>query len=172
MRNPLTREWRHQYVNRLKKLGLEHIGDGFNADVFQHPTMPDVAVKVVDAVDRQHFNFTRWSMKHSWNPWVPKFHSIQMIDVVNSTAYGIIFTERLDRIGGYEYTQFTRDFFDTDPEFLCVDSVREALHQVDSDDLRTLLNFLLRKPHSLDLHQENFMKRGDQIVFVDPWSGN
>ena len=171
MSNPLTKEWRQHYVKRLTSMGLEQLGNGFCANVFQHPTMPTIAVKVVEATDKQFFRYMKWAKEHPWNPWVPQFYDSQLIDVVNERGYGIIFLERLERISETEYVEFMTEQLCCTSSRVSADSLREAEAKCHSDDLRSLIHFLLVSAKSLDLHQGNFLKRGQQIVFVDPVAG-
>lgn len=171
MRRPLTYEWRDHYIKRLKGMGIEQLGNGFCANVFQHPTMPDIAVKVVEATDRQFFKFLHWSKRHYWNSWVPKFYDVTMVDVVNNKGYGIIFLERLEKIGDAEFQLFLEDTLFCTKKSLTVTCLERAVNMVHDDDLRSVLHFILVRSKGMDLHQGNFMKRGEQIVFVDPVYG-
>jgi hypothetical protein len=52
-------------------MGLKHLGKGYSADVFQHPTMPDVAVKVF-IYDPGFATYAKFCAQHESNPYLLK----------------------------------------------------------------------------------------------------
>lgn len=171
----LTRERRVDYVHRLRTLDIYGLGRGFNSHVFQHPVIESCAVKVVDTKDKVYFDFLDWVKENQHNPYAPQIYDVMFVDVIGDTqSYAIVFMEKLDRIGMKEYNSFleTMGFKNDGIQFLSELDVMSARdYAVDDMDLHALLTYLLTKPFSLDLHQGNFMKRGDQVVFSDPFAG-
>lgn len=151
------------YVQRLRQLGIRELGHGYYAHVFQHPTIASCAVKVVEACDEGYLYFMSWSMAHQDNPYVPRFYDATHITVDDGSKYVIIFMEKLGRISEVEYGKFLAKVNTT---------LVLGLYSVDTDPaLYELLTCLLAKPLSIDLRQGNLMKRGDQVVCVDPFAG-
>lgn len=156
-----TAESRITYVRRLRDLGIEQLGHGYYSHVFQHPQLPDIAIKVVDSEDFMYLRWARWSKLHPGNAFMPVIESI-----IQYQDYALVFMEKLERIHDMEYDTFLADigwpggFNSTN-----IESARDDVH---SDDLRLVLYFLARYKGFLDLHPNNFMQRGHQIVFSDP----
>lgn len=69
-------EFIEDYTKRLKKQGARIIGEGLYATVYQHPTHPNVVVKVFEPkYGKNYLGYVRacqTSFKN--NPWVPKFY--------------------------------------------------------------------------------------------------
>jgi hypothetical protein len=67
----LSAERKSEYIKRLKEMGLKHLGKGVWSDVFQHPTMKDVAVKV-SVWDPGFSAYTEFCRAHTSNPYLIK----------------------------------------------------------------------------------------------------
>lgn len=157
------------YVLQLTdKYKIKLLGRGVGGHVFQHPTMPDVAVKVCTAKDVNYMKYAKYCMKHSLNPWVPKIMHIE--DVANSSGdYHIVFMEKLRSISMREFSEFLEDVLSIDHLKPTDDEIHDAASMKHGDsDLQSLLRYLVSFDDALDFTAQNFMKRGKQIVFVDP----
>ncbi len=67
----LLAERKSEYIKRLKDMGIKPLGKGAFSDVFQHPTMPDVAVKI--AVWNPGFmDYVHLCQQHPSNPYLLK----------------------------------------------------------------------------------------------------
>lgn len=71
----LKAERRTEYVQRLKNMGIKHLGKGAWADVFQHPTMKDVVVKI-STWDPGFSAYTKFCTDHPNNPYLLKIISL------------------------------------------------------------------------------------------------
>lgn len=71
----LKAERKSEYVQRLKDMGIKQLGKGAWADVFQHPTMKDVAVKV-SIWDPGFSAYTKFCTEHPKNPYLLKIVSV------------------------------------------------------------------------------------------------
>jgi hypothetical protein len=60
------------YLARLKNRGIKTLGSGLHAEVFQHPTMSDVVVKMFDATDRAYMYWLRTIVRNQNNKYMPK----------------------------------------------------------------------------------------------------
>lgn len=127
--------------------------------------MPNMAVKVLDAGDKAYLKFLEWARRNQHNPYVPTVYDVVYVDVINNHGYVIVFLEMLKDLNSTEYDIFLEEL---QCKHLNYNSLLDARDSVQSDELRTLLNYLVSKQKLLDLHQANFMRRGDHIVFTDP----
>lgn len=117
-------EDRHKnYLNHLiKDIGIKQLGAGSYANVFQHPTYHNVAVKVVRREDPLYMKFIRLCIKYQGNPWLPRIISIHDIDfykaekdILNIPSSGkehIIFFEKLRPATSEEITKALLFFLD------------------------------------------------------------
>lgn len=172
----LSDESKSDYVHRIRDdLGLTMVGRGFNAHVFQHPAIDDMVVKVVVDHDKGYFYYFRWVLKNQNNPFVPKIYDIRKIQCTNPEAdgpkYSIIFMEKLEHIDDYEYHEFMAEMECIDPKHYTTDDIAHARDHSRNDHLRAVLTHLMNRPTSIDFHKGNFMKRGKQIVIIDPLVG-
>ena len=157
------------YIEHLtKEEKVELLGRGFAGHVFQHPTMKDVAVKVVHGDDENYLKFARWAKKNSHNPFVPKIHGIENVVDDDGDKYVIIFMEKLQSMSLAAYKRFVEDDLGADAEELTGADIEIAARETEDGDLRQVLKFLLKFDDALDLHDDNFMLRGKQVVFTDP----
>lgn len=76
----LHEETINAYIRRLKRIkNIRGLGSGYYSEVFQHPTMPDVAVKLCVENDPLAIMYLRETEKHPANPWFPKIFSIHKV---------------------------------------------------------------------------------------------
>lgn len=181
------------YVADLVKKRMKKIGqNGMFADVFQHPTLPNVAVKVYTLADRAYQEFHSWASHNQSNPYVPKFigkpHEYEVDpeheDDEPDFGYGIVFMEKLRDIGIPKYNKFwvnvfgekearriTSGTFDFDLQWeFEYKEVEKAIEMLGDKDphLSDILDFIVGSNRKIDLTERNIMLRGNQVVFVDP----
>ena len=173
-----------EYTHRLQvALGIRDLSadsPGRYAHVFEHPTMPDVAVKVLPTKCTRYLAFATFCWKESRasdrtvqprNEWIPYVHSIHLRGDI-----AIVFLERLHRLWPSDlYYSFVKDasgksvLDENDIEFWW--AVAET---TDDCGLKRLAKFLgqYRFRDALDLNHYNVMLRssspGLQIVICDP----
>ncbi len=105
-------ETMYQYETRLtKELGLKPLGWGACSVVFQHPTIPEVAVKIYQR-DKAFDSFIKFCTAHKANSYLPRIDSVynvsstgELLQIFDSTgakpdkkfkkAMTILFMEKL-----------------------------------------------------------------------------
>lgn len=179
------------YVERLiKRHGINQIGKGYWGIVFQHPTHPDIVVKVYKGQDQDYTKYLNWCQRNQDNPYVPKIidvHSHEYLDkrkgvgnrdVRYQSFFEIVFMEKLKPVSLAEYKRQLKnlginDFIDTgNVEDLTYDAFEEAYQEGYMDvDLAKWWKFIRTMPEDrLDINHRNVMLRGKQLVFIDPLS--
>jgi len=173
--NQLLAETYDEYIKRLRDLDVAEIASGEFGVIFQHPTMKDVAVKIVKA-DDAYMQYVAFCRKNKGNPWLP-----EIIDVNESTLddkrIDIVFMKVLkpatdkDVVLGFQtlapgadlkrFSEQTRLSY---PEWM------QAVRFAKGIDERQLCVFMAKHFNRLDLYTRNFMMRGTQLVFNDPLS--
>ena len=161
----LTAETYKEYTKRLEKqLKLQVLGQGAFGKVFQHPTMPKVAVKIVkrDPANQKWLTFCK---DHQSNPYVPKLYGVNTLVLDDSKSAYAVFMEKLkpitdsDHDAVHQYQLLTK-----------FSGTAQELGKWDPD-LASVLDFLRSsKGHHLDLNFSNVMVRGKHLVVTDPLS--
>lgn len=168
------------YIYRLRDSGIKRLGDGAHGEVFVHPTDPTIAVKIVskDSANRLWLNFCETQQE---NPFVVKIHHIQDIELEDTRKAYAVFMERLKPMTELRYNKFLRSvdlgnrlaeaanyawvFIANDKRFW-----EEAAKGTKDANLAKVAYYLSKTQRRLDMNEDNFMLRGNQIVFVDPLS--
>lgn len=171
------------YVKRLKDtLNVTRLGKGAWGQVFQHPKMPNVAVKVFHS-DPKYNRFIRWAQKHQNNRFIPKV--IDVVDVnSNDGKMSIVFFEKLtpatDTAVKKELNRIRKILgisaigrqFKNFNAFTPAEWEQMAEQTKDADLAEfaqwMVANVTSRKKPTIDLHNKNVMLRGSQLVFTDP----
>ena len=183
-------EGKHEYLDRVWELGIKHLGAGSFATVFQHPTDPNIVVKIVTRRDPAYLNYLNWARKNQRNRYVPKILAVYKVRFKFKDSAIIVFMEKLKPLKPAEWVQFAYSLIGTkhkeitDMLFLHVTPVHTderlrlrledygwiAKHTADKD-LKEIM-FVLPKLGKPDLKRNNVLKRSgefhDQFVFVDP----
>jgi hypothetical protein len=183
------------YVQRLKKLGIRRIGGGEYGLVFQHPTLPDVVVKLLVEKDPDYMSWVQFSQKHQDNPYVPKIFNVSQdknrFDPEMFKRFGssnlldmhLIFMEKLKPVTMNEYKKFGTHLADLANGVARKDAFMWK-HIRDTPILWSLLSKqkedlalaevakFISDGHAgmLDVHEGNVMKRGAQVVIIDPFA--
>lgn len=71
----LLAERNSEYIKRLKQMGIKPIDKGSMSHVFEHPTMPNVAVKVYIWNDG-FSKYAKFCQQHTKNPYLLKVYDI------------------------------------------------------------------------------------------------
>lgn len=105
----LFEESKPDYFNRLEQeLKIERLGSGAFARVFQHPTHPEVVVKIFTDEDRAYKAFLKFVLANQGNKYLPKILSVhhhdhtpkkkikdRSIDELVDSRYTLVFMEKL-----------------------------------------------------------------------------
>ena len=200
----VTAETLEQYLHFLRKQDIKKLGrPGLSAVVFEHPTMTNVAVKVIVSSDPYYLRYVEFCKKHPNNPWLPKILSgpeTRLLDVdddwndkPSKDRKGIsikqkvifIFLEKLRSSTPLDRANAVEHFWDllkeqTDdpanfPKFIRFSDFgpgdwKILSKQTKDPHIAALADFLYRFDKYLDLHSDNLMLRGSQLVFSDPVS--
>jgi hypothetical protein len=171
--------WR--YVRRLKhQRRAKQLGAGYYSTVFAHPDHPNVVVKVVPARDKGYLQYVRWAARHQGNPYVPRLlarYEVRARLGKRRSVYHLVFMERLEPLGQRPAKQLAALFGDAaalnrlegESVAAVTSMLRAALRDARLDaQLAEVVRYLLRQHEHIDLHRWNFMRRGKQLVIVDP----
>lgn len=179
----LTAETMSQYLKRLKRLGLKSLGSGTYSEVFQHPKLNNVVVKV-HQINGGFDAYTAFCQANTANPYVPKIFQV-VSDPVGlerdgwGTNFTAVFMEKLRPLTTVEDKKFTAyieglvginpsgktlDYYAENSEFW-----KAVAKQKKDRDLAKILSWIFKTPgmHP-DLYSSNVMKRGSQIILADP----
>ena len=154
-----TREtgWKGNVIDVFNKHGFKMIGSGKYGLVFSHPNNSSYVVKFF-MKDAAFLRWWKFSIANKMNPYVPKFKG--MITKVTDNFYSVRM-ETLSpiwksRIAEEDYRKFM-DGFDAYPAKIPADKNVLAVYE-----------FMYKNKNLLDIHSENVMARGDQLVVLDP----
>lgn len=193
----LREESKPEYFDRLEnELGIKRLGQGGFARVFQHPTHPDVAVKVFTDSDTAYRSYLKFAQENQGNKYIPKILSVHRhvnnpkmrdkhrnVDQLVDDKYSIVFMEKLTP----STVQKFRDLETYIHNLLGGKSEQSVLflkltpsewkklgEQSEDKDLAAFAKYMAKviKSYSAgsDLHIGNIMLRGNQPVFTDPTS--
>lgn len=187
------------YTQRLKKLGIKQIGEeGAAGVVFQHPTLKDVAVKLLVEEDNAYKDYVKFCQKNPSNPYLPKIHKVSKAKNAFDGNYGratndlyLVFMEKLTPISTREYNKFasycsklanerrtdkdiswTSGYFDSKEKLNLDDFWQDVARNRTDPMVAKTAKYLFQasRRYTLDMHQMNLMKRGTQVVLIDPFS--
>lgn len=153
----------------LKKHGWENIGTGTNGVVFAHKKHPNIVLKVFNATDHCYVKFLKLISNHQSNPHFPKIKGKLL--KINDRLYAV----RLEKL--QFKTQHTRekdllinwvpDLEDSPTYFKSL--IEQGYSESLVDAMKILANFILHNGIcAYDMHEENIMYRGDELVIIDP----
>lgn len=176
-----------EYIKSLKSKGIKVLGKGTNAVVLQHPTMPDVAVRVFHD-DPGFEQYLKWCKANPTNKY-----GLTIFDTKEDTiTFGpkkrprkvqFVFTEKLKPTPDARNKEFARyaeslvgrkpqeDYFigDYQDDFEFWDNLAKQSKDKDLAKFAKWYCSLLEGFDTPDLHEDNIMLRGNQIVFIDPF---
>ena len=188
------------YLKRLFDLKLKQLGYGRYARVFQHPELPDVAVKIYSAErDDGYKAYLQWCLKNQSNKFVPKVLSTKKFDVEDKITsdyttpkwdrwktINIVFLEKLKPISKEEYVAFEamlcklvgrtpskpgRELGNLDP-----DDWKKIETTTKDKDLAILAAYMSKNARyglGSDINKSNVMTRANgQVVITDPFPSN
>lgn len=182
----LLAETLEDYVTRLGRLGISQLGKGGFAQVFQHPTMPNVAVKLLVEQDPGYERYLKYcETKGKSNPYCPKILQVVKAEKIFDDTWDpdmvLVFMEKLTPITQQEFNTFHQyasslaNLPIMHSNNLC-DSRTWHLLSKQKEDLplaalaKALYVMYASDQEDFDLHKANIMKRGHQLVITDPFS--
>ena len=145
--------WRTNLDDYMSKYDFKKFGSGKYASVYGNQKYPFV-IKVFQK-DSAYMRWLKFCLSNRDNPYVPKIKG----KVLKITP--MVYAIRLEKLSpGYITSEFNREYsqWQKDPNYKTQDA---ALQQV--------FDFFEPNRKLLDLHGENVMMRGDQLVIIDPF---
>ncbi len=161
------------YQLRLRELGVTFLGEGSFGTVYEHPTNPKVAVKIVRS-DTLYLRYAEFCMRHTKNPWLPRIHEVTPLKLKDAPKAYSVFMERLKPAAPGDFTALRdglRTKFKltlwTEPQWFSKDGWKLVARGSDPA-FAQLANYFADQINRVDLNSNNIMHRGSQIVFTDP----
>lgn len=148
-----SKSWSDSLPAALGKYGFKLLGSGKYASVFGHPKYP-FALKVF-MKDSAYLRWIKFAMDNPNNPYVPKMKG----KVIKITP--VIYAMRLEKLTG---GSFSGPFADAYRQWNW-----DRSYKSDDKNIQDILDFFGPNKDLLDLHGENVMMRGDQLVIIDPF---
>ena len=157
----------------LEPHDFEAIGAGAFGTVYMHPTYP-FALKVF----RKDSGFTRWfkfAKQNQSNPFVPKLKG-QIVTILKGEIYASRM-EKLEQIPNNKHGWPDPDYLNEASQvFLKYYNHFKAEYKnnppvTGNEDMDSIFQIFSRNKGRLDLGWMNIMKRGDQLVVIDPFYG-
>lgn len=148
-----SKDWADTLPDLMAQHGFKLLGAGKYASVFGNPKYPYV-IKVF-MKDSAYLKWIQFALKNRNNPYVPKVKG----KVVKISP--VIYAIRLEKLepgslsGPFAeaYSKWRRD-----PNF-----------KSDDKNIQDILDYFAKYKDLLDLHGENVMMRGNQLVVIDPF---
>lgn len=135
-------ESRSEYFKRLEdELKIRRLGNGAFARVFQHPTHPEVVVKVFTDEDQAYNKYLKFCQAHPDNKYLPKILSVhrhvnnpfkpdhdRTDDEIVDDRYTIVFMEKLEPSTMRAVTSFAEKLAGPDYLDLAADKKDDLFH--------------------------------------------
>jgi hypothetical protein len=162
-----------RYVKRLKREGVQTLGEGAYARVFQHPSRKKVAVKVLLESDPDYIKYAEIAMQTT-NPWFPRVHKIHEVQYRHCTNH-ILFMEKLCKASVDDVKRATQQIVADISSLEQMTSFvhfgpgtwKRVLRRTTDPHIKELASVMV-KLNCGDFHDDNVMMRGNQLVFTDP----
>jgi len=160
----------HSYSEVLIQNNFKFEGEGLYGEVYSNG--PYVA-KIFDLLDTCFLEFIHFCRARKNNPFLPKFSRPTKVISDRGESY-LVFSETLIPVADEErplLTQTKRDLHQ-----LHHDLDHDMFKKIESEYpglLQTLIDLqkhFKRKNCAWDTHENNYMKRGDQLVITDPYA--
>lgn len=145
--------WRINLDEYMSKYGFRTLGSGKYASVYGNESYPYV-LKVFQK-DSAYLRWIKFSLANKNNPYVPKIKG----KVVKITP--LVYAIRLEKLSP---TFMSGEFADEYQQWM-----RDNSHRAQDPNIQEILDFFANNKNLLDLHSENVMKRGNQLVIIDPF---
>lgn len=145
--------WKKSLSGYMANHGFKLLGSGKYASVYGNPKYPFV-IKVF-MKDAAFMKWLEFCLKNKDNPFVPRIKGkvLKITDLV----YAI-------RIEKLESTSFSGPFAKEYQAWM-----RDSSYKSDDKNIQDILDFFTKHKKLLDLHSDNVMRRGSQLVVIDPF---
>lgn len=174
----LAEETLKDYSERLiSTLNIKKLGSGAYAHVFQHPAFRNVVAKVFTNKDATHRKYLTWCMQNQNNKYVPQIISMVPVKSETDDKYNIVFMQKMSKVSSNRFGNWLGDYFGEDAEDAYEDEDWEEIYRLMNNGIRFSKDADLKSiwahiksygANRFDLHADNVMLRGQQIVFSDP----
>lgn len=145
--------WGNSLLDMFGKYGFKLLGSGKYASVFGSEKYPYV-IKVF-MKDSAYLRWIKFAMDNKNNPYVPKIRG----KVIKITP--MIYAIRLEKLSpGYLTGKFAEEYRKWS---------MDNNHKSDDKNIQDILDYFKKNKDLLDIHSENVMMRGDQLVIIDPF---
>lgn len=146
--------WQITLPELFREYGFKELGSGKYGVVFENPKYPYI-IKVF-MKDAAYERWISFCLKNQSNPYIPKIRG-KVIKI--NDMFRAIRIEKL-KFGNFYETDFYVDFqeFLRDNSYLPIDVNRKQIFE-----------HFKKNKNLLDLHGENVMFRGKQLVIIDPY---
>lgn len=165
-----------QYI--LYNNGYKHIGEGLFARVYAKPQEP-IVLKLFSNDDRGYLAFLRLAERNRDNIHFPVFRG-KLITV--TPEYSAVRMEKLSRISGREYDtiEIIKIYLNHIRNNVPIDKMTNSetideIYELFNNDVQlkeacdSLGYYARENGVYLDIHSGNIMKRGNILVFTDPY---
>jgi len=147
--------WVGSVVDYLASFEFKKIGSGKYASVFAHPKYP-YALKIF-MKDSAYLRWIEFAQSNQSNPYVPKLRG--KVVKITSNVFAIRI-EKLKRVSGSAYSKFDEEYRKC---------ISDKNYTSDDENLNDVFAEFKKNKKLLDLHGENVMSRGSQLVVLDPY---
>ena len=145
--------WMNTVGSLLKSKGFSKLGSGKYGSVFGNPKYPYV-LKVF-MKDSAYLRWIKFAMDNKDNPYVPEIRG----KVVKITP--MIYAIRLEKLTP---GTFSGPFAQAYSKWQ-----KDSSYKSDDKNIQDVLDYFAKNKKLLDLHGENIMMRGNQLVVIDPF---
>lgn len=145
--------WMRTVGSVFKDKGFDLLGSGNYGSVFGHKKYPYV-LKIF-MKDSAYLRWIKFAMDNKNNPYVPKIRG----KVVKITP--MIYAIRLEKLTPGSFSgPFAEAYrqWQSDPNYVS-----------DDKNIQDILDYFQKNKKLLDLHSDNVMMRGNQMVVIDPF---
>lgn len=185
-----------EYIKRLLSLGMKRIGRGTTSTVFQHPTVPNLVVKIGrfkrNGRTSMAYDWLMFAQSESDNPFLPKISHLQVLHDVELNAWEfnengaemyICMMEKLSPATAADVEKMIADYgiescIVRDPnarpgrvqKMWDVTDNKADIAKIKNHHLRSVIATLdyMSSISNNDFAVDNLLMRGRQLVFVDP----
>jgi len=147
--------WNDTLTGHMKKFGFKKLGSGKYGSVFGNAKYPYV-IKVF-MKDAAYLRWLKFCMSNKNNPYIPAVRG--KVIKITPTIYAV----RLEKLTS---GSFTGPFYDEYRKWVADNSFKSS-----NKDIQDILDYFGKGDNKklLDIHGDNVMKRGSQLVVIDPF---
>jgi len=149
--------WQSLLNQAFQEYGFNNSGTGKYGTVFINSSYP-YAIKIFMR-DTAYMRWLRFCMNNQQNPYVPKIRG--KVSKLTSIFYAV----RIEKL------KPIRGMHDSVDQFATIISRWEDdnSYRTNDENINSILDLFNKNSNIFDLHNENIMMRGDQVVIIDPF---